>query len=60
VVKFIRIIPIIGRWTEITWGLRQLVTGIWPFAPFTYQGLVEFIVLVADALENLGDDPLEQ
>ena len=36
-----------------------MVARIPPFAPFTYWGLVEFLVLVEDELENLGDDPLE-
>ena len=35
-------------------------TGIWPFAPLTYQGLVKFLVLLEDALDNLGDDPLKR
>ena len=45
-----------GGWIEITWGLRQLVTGICPFAPFTYRGLVEFLTMTKDILESLGDD----
>jgi len=40
--------------------LGQLVIGIQPFAPSTYRGLVEFLVVVDDALDNLGDQPLEQ
>jgi len=52
--------PLMERCTEVTWGLGQLVTRIQRFAPFTYWGLVEFLVLVEDELENLGDDPLEQ
>ena len=53
VVKFIRIVLIMGHWNEITWGLWQLVTGIRPSAPFTYQGLVEFLVLMGDAHRQL-------
>jgi len=50
------------NWTlcEITWGLRQLIIGIQPFVPFTYGGLVEFLVLVEDALDTLGNDPIER
>ena len=52
--------PLTGRWTEVTWGLRQLVVGIQPFAPFAYRGSVEFLVLVEDELDNLGDQPSER
>jgi len=58
VVKFIQLLPLMGRWTKVTWGLQQLVLGIQPFAPFTYHGLVEFLVLVEDELDNLGDQQL--
>ena len=37
-----------------------MVTGIRPFAPFTYRGLVKFLVLKKDVLDNLGEDPLER
>ena len=60
VVNFIQLLPLTRRWTEVTWGLRQLMVGIQPFAPFTYQGLVEFLVLVEDQLDNLGNHPLER
>jgi len=48
--------PLIGRWSELTWGLRKLITGIRPYAPFTYRGLVEFRILAEDALYTLGGD----
>jgi len=56
VVKFIRILPRTGKWAEVTFGLRQLVTGLRGFAPFTYRGLVEFLTVVEDVLESLGDE----
>ena len=52
--------PLTGHWTEVTRGLRQLVIRIQPFAPFTYRGLVEFLVQVEDELDHLGDQPLER
>jgi len=39
-------------------GLRQLVAGIRPLAPFTYRGLVEFLMVAENVLETLGDDPI--
>ena len=37
-----------------------MVTTIRSFTAFTYRGLVEFLVLVEDTLDNLGDNPLER
>jgi len=59
VVKLIQIMPSMELWTKVTWGLKQLVMGIQPFPPFTYHGLMEFLVLVEDKPETLGDQPLE-
>jgi len=56
VVKFIRILPRTGKWTEVNLGLRQLVTGLLGFVPFTYRGLVEFLTVAEDVLESLGDE----
>ena len=39
-------------------GLRQLVAWIRPLAPFTYRGLVEFLMVAENVLETLGDDPI--
>ena len=41
-------------------ALRELVVGIQPFTPFTHRGLVEFLILVQDELDNLGDPSLER
>jgi len=54
VVKFIRIMPMSGRWTEVTWGLKQLVTGLRGFVPFTCRGLVEFLTVTEDVLGTVG------
>ena len=55
-VKFIRILPRTRKWAEVSFGLRQLVTGLRGFAPFTYRGLVEFLAVAEDVLESLGDE----
>jgi len=58
VVKFIRILPMTGNWTEVTWRLRQLITRIQPFTPLTYWGLVDFLMVDENVLDSLGDDPI--
>jgi len=35
-----------------------VITGIQPFAPFTYRGLVEFLLVAEDVLDSLGDEPV--
>jgi len=54
--KFIRILPRTRQWTEVTLGVRQLVTGLQGFTPFTYRGLVEFFTIAEDVLESPGDE----
>ena len=51
--------PHSSRWREVTVGLRQLVVGIHPVSPFTYQGLIEFLINVKYELDHQGDDPME-
>jgi len=36
--------------------LRHLVSGLYGYCPFSYRGLVEFLVIVGDVLEELGRD----
>ena len=36
--------------------LRHLVSGLPGYCPFSYRGLVEFLVVVEDLLEELGRD----
>jgi len=55
VVKCIRLLPRPGRWTEVSYGLRQLVTGQQGYAPFTYGGLVEFLLVAEEVLDDLGE-----
>ena len=53
--KCIRLLPRVGRWAEISYGLRQLVTGQRAYAPFTYRGLVEFLLVAEEVLDDLGE-----
>jgi len=42
----------------VSYGLRQLVTGQRGYAPFTYRGLVEFLLVAEEVLDNLGEGPV--
>jgi len=49
-------LPRRGKWTEVSAELRHLVSGLSGYWPFSYRGLVEFLVIVEDVLEELGRD----
>ena len=51
------ILPLTGRWIELTYALRQVTFGHWGYPPFTCRGLVEFLVVAEEALDSLGDNP---
>jgi len=57
VVKFIHLLPQVGKWREVSAGLRELVASIRGYGPFTYRGLVEFFTIAEEVLEELGSDP---
>ena len=59
VVKFIQIMPLIRCWTDHlgTYAIRTRNTTL---CTFHLSGLEEFLVLVEDELENLGDESLER
>ena len=48
------------RWKEITFGLRQVILGIHPFAQFTFKGLIDFLIQVEYEVDYLGVDPEEK
>jgi len=52
----IRFLPRRGKWTEVSAELRHLVSGLPGHCLFFYRGLVEFLVVVEDVLEELGRD----
>jgi len=58
VVKCIRLLPRTGKWMEVSFRLRQLVTRLRDFAPFTYRGLVEFLTVDEDLLDSLGENQI--
>ena len=50
VVRFIQLMSLIGTWTKVTRGLKHVVLGIHPFAPFTYRGMIELLIQIEDEL----------
>jgi len=42
---------------EISVGLWEQVANIRVYGPFTYRGLVEFLTVGEEVLEELGSDP---
>jgi len=50
----IRHLPTRGKWTEVSAELRHLVSGLPGYCPFSYRGLVEFLAVAEDVLEELG------
>jgi len=57
-VKCIRILRQVGRWAKVSYGLRQLVIVQRGYAPFTYRGLVKFLLVAEEVLDNLGEGPM--
>ena len=60
VIKFIRKLPMIGRWREVVVTLRQWMLHIEVYTPFSYRGLVEFLSLVEHQVDHLGVTPLQR
>jgi len=52
----IRFFPRRGKWTEVSAELRHPVSSLPGYCPFSYRGLVEFLVVVEEVLEELGRD----
>ena len=53
----VRLLPLGGCWTELTFASREVAFGHRGYPPFTYRGLVEFLVVAEEALDSLGADP---
>ena len=46
--KFIRQIPVTGRWSEVTSALRQFTVHMGAYTLFTFKGLVDFLILAEE------------
>ena len=58
--RFIRTMPYTGRWAEVTSILRLFHVHMGAYAPFTFRGVAEFLILVEDRVDSLGNTPLER
>ena len=58
--KFIRAMPCTGRWAEVTSILRLYHVRRGAYTPFTFRGLVEFLIMAEDRVDSLGNTPLER
>ena len=55
-VERIQFLPRRGKWTEASAELMHLVSGLPGYCPFSYRGLIEFLEVAEDVLEELGRD----
>jgi len=52
--------PYTGRWAEVTSILRLFHVHMGAYAPFTFRGVAEFLILAEDRVDSLGNTPLER
>ena len=52
--------PCTGRWAEVTSILRLYHVRRGAYTPFTFRGLVEFLIMAEDRVDSLGNTPLER
>ena len=51
--------PCTGRWAEVTSILRLYHVRRGAYTPFTFRGLVEFLIVADDRVDSLGNTPSE-
>jgi len=59
-IKFIREMSVIGRWSEVTSILRQITVPMGTYTPFTFRGLVDFLLMAEAHVDSLGNTPLQR
>ena len=50
--------PRTGKWSEVTSILRLFHVRRGAYTPFTFRGLVDFLILAEGRVDSLGDTPL--
>jgi len=50
--------PCTGRWAEVTSILRLFHLHRGAYTPFTFRGLVDFLIFAERRVESLGNTPL--
>jgi len=58
--KLIQAMPYTGRWSEVTSILCLFHVHMGAYTPFTFRGLVDFLILAEERVDSLGDTPLER
>jgi len=56
--KFIKAMPYTGRWAEVTSILHLFHVHMGAYTPFTFRGLVDFLILAEGRVDSLGNTPL--
>jgi hypothetical protein len=44
----------------VSFGLRELVSGLRGYTPFTYRGLVQFLIDVEGVIDHLGEESMSR
>ena len=52
--------PYTGRWSEVTSILHLFHVHMGAYTPFTFRGLVDFLILAEEQMDCLGDTPIER
>jgi len=52
--------PYTGRWNKVTSIPRLFHAHMGAYTPFTFRGLVKFLILVEERVHSLGDTPSER
>jgi len=51
---------ITGRWSEVTSILLQITIPMGTYTPFTFRGLIDFLLMAEEHVDSLGNTPLER
>jgi len=52
--------PYTGRWSEVTSIVGLFHVHMGAYTPFTFRGLVDFLILAEEQVDSLGYTPLER
>ena len=52
--------PSTRQWGEVTSVLPQFHVHMGAYTPFTFKGLIDFLILADDQVDSLGYTPLER
>jgi len=58
--KYLRTMPCTGRWAEVTSILRLFHVQRGAYTPFTFRGLVDFLIFTEGQVDSLGSTPMRR